>query len=146
MFYFQIEENKKIVVKIWTFFYFSRQSSSSMQTQRTNRRLDRREINWDFNQLLDYQGVVDQKDRHAVKIGSRMSLCIHKLRRNFEHRDKLTNLSFAISVFFTRVNNLGYHKIAIGDTSNSVMSRIFWKAECACLRITHWRLVVNTVR
>ena len=33
--------------------------------------------------------------------------------------DKRTNLSFASSVVFTRVNTLGYYKIATGDMSNS---------------------------
>ena len=104
---------------------------------------DRKEIDWYFNLLLGYQGVLVQRDRSAVKMGSHSSLCNQKSRRNFEEKDKRTNLSFASSVVFTRVNTLGYYKIAKGDMSNSPFSSLFLKGKCACSRMTLSRLAVS---
>ena len=106
---------------------------------------DRKEIDWHFDQLLGYQGVVGHRDRPAVKMGSLWSFFIHKSRRNFEYEYKRTNLSITSSVDLTRVNTLGYYKIATGDMSNSLVRSLFWKAKCACSRMTLWRLVVSRV-
>ena len=67
-------------------------------------------------------------------MGSPSSLCSEKSRRNFEEEDKRTNLSFASSVVFTRVNTLGYYKIATGDKSNSLVSSLFFKRQVRMLK------------